>query len=70
MMRKAAMYCDTRVVMTSQPAMTTRMVTKLFSSTKMSEMPSTPRAYWIWNRSTQGCSSVNCMPCALVSKPA
>ena len=43
MIRKAAKYCATRVSITVQPAITTRMVMKLLSRMKISEMPSTPR---------------------------
>jgi len=43
MMRNAAKYCDTRVSITVHPAITTRMVMKLFKRMKSSEMPSTPR---------------------------
>ena len=37
------MYCDTRIWITCQPAMTTRIVVKLFSRMSSSEMPSIPR---------------------------
>ena len=37
------MYCATRAWITSQPAMTTSTVMKLFSRTNSTEMPSTPR---------------------------
>ena len=43
MIRNAAMYCATRVWITSQPAQTTNTVVRLFSSTNSIEMPSTPR---------------------------
>src|SRR5690606_29944933 len=41
--RKEAMYCDTRLVMTSHPASTTITVMKAVSSTNQIEMPSMPR---------------------------
>jgi len=41
--RKAAMYCATRLVMTSQPASTTMMVMNAVRSTNHIEMPSMPR---------------------------
>jgi len=43
MMRKAAMYCATREEITSQPAITTSTVMKLFNRMNSTEMPSTPR---------------------------
>ncbi len=43
MMRKAARYCPTLSVMTSQCAITTSTVMKLFRRMSGMEMPSTPR---------------------------
>ena len=43
MIRNAAMYCATRLVITSQPAQTTSTVIRLFSRMNSTEMPSTPR---------------------------
>jgi len=43
MIRNAAMYCETLFWITCQPAATTMMVMKALSSTKSTEMPSTPR---------------------------
>ena len=37
------MYCATRCLMDSQPAITTSTVMKLFSRMNSTEMPSTPR---------------------------
>ena len=37
------MYCATRSLITSQPAITTSTVVKLFSRMSSSEMPSMPR---------------------------
>ena len=37
------MYCETRDWITSQPARTTRNVTKLFRRMNSTEIPSTPR---------------------------
>ncbi len=42
MTRNAAMYCATFTLITSQPAITTRIVMKLFSRMNRTEMPSTP----------------------------
>ncbi len=54
---------------TSQPAMTTMTVMKLFRMTKGIEMPSTPSAYWTLKRVIQGACSTNCIPAWLMSKP-
>jgi len=43
MIKNADMYCDTRSLMTSQPAITTSTVMKLFRRMNSTEMPSTPR---------------------------
>ena len=43
MMRKAAMYCATRLWMTCQPAITTMMVIKELSRMNHTERPSIPR---------------------------
>ncbi len=43
MTRNAAMYWATLLRMTSQPAITTSTVMKLFSRMNKTEMPSTPR---------------------------
>ena len=41
--RNAALYCATRLSMTSQPAITTITVVNAVSSTNQIDMPSTPR---------------------------
>jgi hypothetical protein len=68
MIRNAAMYCATRVWMTSQPAHTTISVMKLFSSTNSTEMPSTPRKYQTSKRGIHSPRSTNCSAEVVVSK--
>ncbi len=63
------MYCATLSLMTSQPAITTRMVMKLLSRMKRTEMPSTPSKYSTLNRGIQDRCSTNCIPACVTSKP-
>src|SRR5687768_2019458 len=68
MIRNAAMYCATRVWITSQADQTTNSVVNAFSTTNSTEMPSTPRWYQTSKRGIHSARSTNCMPEAASSK--